>query len=78
MIQFVDHSAMQRLAAGAALDDLDDTERQQLDRHLASCVPCCDLRDDLDEVVGDLALAAPELRPPARLRGDVLAAVRRT
>ncbi|MEX1172076.1 MAG: anti-sigma factor [Chloroflexota bacterium] len=72
----MDHAAMQQLAAGAALDDLDDAEHQELDRHLASCGPCRDLRADLDDVVGDLALAAPELRPPAGLRGEVLAALR--
>ncbi|CAN5611479.1 anti-sigma factor [soil metagenome] len=72
----MDHATMQQLAAGAALDDLDDTEHQELDRHLASCGPCRHLRADLDDVVGDLALAAPELRPPAGLRGEVLAALR--
>ena len=74
----MDHAALRELAAGAALDDLDPLERDELARHLASCGPCRRLAVDLDDVVGELALVAPVLRPPADLRTSVLAALRDT
>lgn len=72
----MDHATLRELAAGSALDDLDRGESEELDRHLAACEPCRRLATDLDEVVGELALVAPVLRPPADLRGSVLAALR--
>ena len=72
----MDHGALAELAAGAALDDLEPAERAALDAHLASCSSCQALVADLDEVLADLALAAPELQPPASLRGDVLDGLR--
>ena len=72
----MDHGALAELAAGAALDDLEPTERAALDAHLASCTSCQALVAELDEVLADLALAAPELQPPASLRGDVLDSLR--
>jgi len=72
----MDHGALAELAAGAALDDLEPTERAALDAHLASCTSCQALVAELDEVLADLALAAPELQPPASLRVDVLDSLR--
>ena len=68
----MDHAVLTELAAGAALDDLDPRERAALDAHLASCGRCQALVVELEEVLADLALAAPELQPPASLRGDLL------
>ena len=76
MIATMDHTLIQQLAAGAALDDLDGAERGELDRHLAGCTPCARLAVDLESVVADLALAVPDLRPPSSLRTDIMAALR--
>lgn len=75
MIAEMDHGALAQLAAGAALDDLDAAEREELDRHLPSCTSCQELTADLGDVVGDLALAAPTVWPPSSLRRDILAAL---
>ena len=71
----MDHATLRELAAGAALDDLDPAEALALDRHLPTCAPCLGLSADLGDVLGELALAAPVLRPPADLRGHVLDAL---
>jgi hypothetical protein len=72
----MDHGTLQQLAAGAALDDLDAAERVELDAHLATCASCMALPAELDSVLADLALVAPELRPPASLKREVLSALR--
>jgi anti-sigma-K factor RskA len=72
----VDHATLSQLAAGAALDDLDATERAALDAHLASCVSCQALVAELDDVLADLALVAPVVAPPPSLRMDVLERLR--
>lgn len=71
----MDHATLHELAAGAALDDLDPAERDRLDDHLTTCSSCRRLSVELDDVVGELALVAPVLHPPAELRGQVLAAI---
>ncbi len=71
----MDHRTFRELAAGAALDDLDSTEHAQLDAHLATCPACRIEVRDLVDTAGLLALAAPQRRPPAGLRGGVLAAI---
>lgn len=72
----MDHGTLRQLAAGAALDDLDADEQRAFGAHVAACPSCAELAGDLDTVMVDLALVAPRLRPPASLRGDVLAALR--
>lgn len=72
----MDHASLRELSAGAALDDLDPAERRALDAHLADCRGCRALAEDLDDVLGDLALLAPVVSPPADLRGQVLTALR--
>lgn len=72
----MDHGVLAQLAAGAALDDLEAAERDELDRHLPSCSSCQDLSLDLRDVVGDLALAAPMIWPPSSLRRSILAELR--
>jgi Anti-sigma-K factor rskA len=72
----MDHGTLQQLAAGAALDDLDAAERVGFDAHLAMCASCTALTAELDGVLADLALVAPELRPPASLKLEVLSALR--
>jgi anti-sigma-K factor RskA len=71
----MDHGSLRQLAAGAALDDLDPDERRAFDAHVAGCSDCAGLWRDLDEVLGELALAAPVLTPPLALRGTVVGAL---
>jgi hypothetical protein len=70
------HEMLRELAAGAALDDLDQDERTALEAHLATCAGCRTLAAELDDLLGDLALVAPELTPPRSLEAGVLAAIR--
>jgi anti-sigma-K factor RskA len=72
----MDHGSLRQLAAGAALDDLDVGERRVLDAHLRGCADCARLSRDLDDVVGDLALAAPALAPPLTLRRSIVGDMR--
>ena len=71
----MDHRAFRELAAGAALDDLEPTESATLAGHLATCTACRLDSTALADVAGLVALAAPARRPPATLRGSVLAAI---
>ena len=71
----MDHRAYRELAAGAALDDLDASERASLDAHLAACAPCRTESRELVDTAGMLTLAVPRRTPPASLRGSVMAAI---
>ncbi len=71
----MDHGTFRELAAGAALDDLDPTERAALDAHLGACLPCRQVARELVDSAGMLAYAAPRRTPPAALLGGILAAV---
>jgi len=71
----MDHAAFRELAAGAVLDDLDPIERDQLDDHLTGCPACRALGEQLDDVVWDLALLAPDMAPPRSLHGAVFDAL---
>jgi anti-sigma factor RsiW len=70
------HRELRELAAGAALDDLDPVERGLLDDHIGSCDACATLSLELEDIVADLALSAPEIRPPVALRQSVMRAIR--
>lgn len=71
----MDHGTYRELAAGAALDDLDPTERASLDAHVAACAPCGADARALVDTAGMLAYAVPRRTPPASLGGSVLAAI---
>ncbi len=55
-----------------ALDCLDPEERELVARHLARCPECQAELLAYQDVVGDLALAAPKSTPPAGLRQKIL------
>ena len=55
------------LAAGAVLDDLDPDERAVYETHRRSCAECRGAELELDHVMADLSLAAPERMPPPYL-----------
>lgn len=71
----MDHGTFRQLAAGAAIDDLDPAERRAFDGHVRACGECATLARELDDVVGELALATPLLAPPFELRRAVMGAV---
>ena len=72
----IDPETIRELAAGSALEDLDADERRAFSAHVATCAACRDLSIDLVDVLGDLALLAPTIHPPAEMRASVLAAIR--
>lgn len=70
------HDAAHRLlAAGAALDDLEPYERLAWDANLSGCPDCRRIENDLELVLADLALAAPERLPPPDLMAGIRLAI---
>jgi hypothetical protein len=63
------------LAAGAALDDLEPAELDDLAALLTACPACARLETELDIVMADLALATPERVPPPDLLAGIRAAI---
>jgi hypothetical protein len=63
------------LAAGAVLGDLTPEEQAEYDAHRATCIPCRTLEVELDHVLADLALAAPDRMPPPDLLDGIRAAI---
>ena len=64
--------------AGYALGSLDADEREQFERHLSTCQSCqADLRA-YQSTLDELAVAAPRVEPPARLRTVILQKATRT
>ena len=71
------HDELRELTGGYALGVLSDTERQALETHLATCTECAQEVRALAGVASGLAVAVPQVDPPAALRDRVLrAAVR--
>ncbi len=66
------------LAAGAALDALDDVERMRVDRHASECPDCGRRLQEFREVAATLGAHVPQVDPPVDLRPRVLEAVRST
>jgi anti-sigma-K factor RskA len=63
-------------AAAFLLGALDPAEAEAFRRHLEQCAVCRDEVDSLGGVVQALPMAAPQIRPPKRLRRNVMRAVR--
>jgi anti-sigma-K factor RskA len=63
-------------AAIYALGALDETERASFEAHLATCDVCTAEVSELRNVAGLLAMAAPDVGPPSRLRERILADAR--
>jgi anti-sigma-K factor RskA len=62
--------------AAYLLGALDPAEAEAFRRHLERCAVCRDEVDSLGGVVQALPMAAPQVRPPKRLRRNVMRAVR--
>jgi hypothetical protein len=64
------------LAAGAALGDLAPRERVHWARLRTACPACRALEAELDDVLEELALAAPARLPPRTVLDGIRAAIR--
>lgn len=73
----MDDCDQRELAAAYALGALDDSERQEYERHLATCSVCARELDGLRDSLLALAHAGGEELPPPHLRARVIAAVER-
>jgi anti-sigma-K factor RskA len=68
----LNHADFIDLIPSYALDCLEPDEKRQVDQHLASCSECqVELRAYLETVSG-LAMAVPQVKPPARLKRVIL------
>jgi anti-sigma-K factor RskA len=67
-----EHDSIHDLAAGYALDALDDSELRLFEAHLAECNRCRETVRSFQATAGALALAAPPADPPAALRERIL------
>lgn len=68
--------AVHDLTAAYALDALEPDEARGYEQHLAGCERCREELASLQATAGALAFGAEPARPPAALRGRVLAAAR--
>jgi anti-sigma-K factor RskA len=70
------HEQIHELLPAYSLDCLDDAEAEQVAIHLAECPACRQELASYQELVGVLALAAPESSPSPVLKERILAATR--
>ncbi len=64
------------LAAGYALDALDEDERRLVEEHVERCPNCAEALDQMTEGASVLALGVPQVDPPRELRQRVRSAAR--
>jgi anti-sigma-K factor RskA len=67
----VNHSDFEQLAAGYVLGALEPDDEHAFQRHLDGCAQCEASVRELEEVVGELAYAAPPVDPPATLWASI-------
>jgi anti-sigma-K factor RskA len=58
------------------LGALDDAEATEVRRHLSRCRRCLQEAEELQEVSGLMAFAAPDVAPPPELKGQLITRVR--
>jgi anti-sigma-K factor RskA len=68
------HDELRELTGAYALGAVSDAERHALEAHLPTCGDCAREVRELAVVAGGLAVAVPQVDPPAALRARVLAA----
>jgi len=66
----------EEISGAYALDAVTPTERQAAEAHLASCVKCTTLLQELRGVVSLLPLSVPQIKPSPTLQERILTAVR--
>ncbi len=67
----VNHSDYEELAAGFALGALEPDDEQAFHRHLEGCPSCRSSLREFEELTSSMALAAPQVEPPASLRAGI-------
>jgi anti-sigma-K factor RskA len=67
------HDELRELTGAYSLGVLDESERRELEAHLATCATCAEELRGFRAVAQGLALAVEQHDPPARLRERVLA-----
>jgi Anti-sigma-K factor rskA/Putative zinc-finger len=65
---------VRELLAALSLDALDVDELDVVEDHLANCPTCADIHRGYEEMVAALAIALPQVDPPAGLKGRIVAA----
>jgi anti-sigma-K factor RskA len=68
------HDELRELTGGYALGILSEPERRELEAHLPGCPACAEEVRSFAQVASGLALAVPQVDPPAALRARVLRA----
>jgi anti-sigma-K factor RskA len=68
------HDELRELTGGYALGILSEPERRELEAHLPTCQACAEEVRSFAQVASGLALAVPQVDPPAALRARVLRA----
>jgi hypothetical protein len=68
-------SYVEDLAAPFVLAAVEPDERERIERHRRRCPNCTDLIADVRQTVGYLALAVPQVAPPARAKAALFARV---
>src|SRR5947209_8737224 len=66
----------EELSGAFALDAVTPVERQAAEEHLATCVKCTKLLQELHGVVALLPLTVPQVKPSASLKARILEAIR--
>jgi anti-sigma-K factor RskA len=66
----------EELSGAYALDAITPAEREAAQAHLAGCAACTRRLQELRAVVDVLPYSAPQVNPPASLKGRVLGAIR--
>ena len=72
----INHSDYEQLAAGYVLGALEPDDEHVFQQHLGGCPQCEASVRELEEVVGELAYAAPPADPPATLWASIRREVR--
>jgi anti-sigma-K factor RskA len=72
----INHSDYEQLAAGYVLGALEPDDEHVFQQHLGGCPQCEASVRELEEVVGELAYAAPPVDPPATLWASIRREVR--
>jgi anti-sigma-K factor RskA len=69
----VTHEELRELLPAAALEVVEDTERHELERHVASCTSCSAEVAALRETVGWMGAAVAPVDPPPGIRAGIIA-----
>ncbi len=70
----MEHDRLRESTALYVLEALDELERAEFERHLATCADCAEEVRSLRTVAGALPLSVPQVDPPFALRSRILSA----